>query len=264
MVFIKVCTLASSSSGNCTLVSQGDTHLLIDAGISLRRITASLKALGLTPGDLTGVLVTHEHSDHIGGIRMLVKYHGTQILAPHIVARGLCGCFQELGGSASCFEAGAEFVLGELAVKSFPTPHDTPESVGYRFTDGKSSLVFVTDIGCITRTVLEAALGADMAVIEANHDVVMLKNGAYPSYLKRRILSERGHLSNDDSGSLACRLAGAGTKRILLAHLSKENNTPRLAFDTVGGALGRQGAVVGGDVELETAPADTMSRVYII
>jgi phosphoribosyl 1,2-cyclic phosphodiesterase len=124
--------------------------------------------------------------------------------------------------------------------------------------------VFATDIGCITKTVLEASLGADMAVIEANHDVAMLKNGFYPAYLKRRILSEHGHLSNDDSGSLACRLAGSGTRRIVLAHLSKENNTPRLAFDTVGGALEHKGAVVGGDVELDTAPADNMGRIYII
>jgi phosphoribosyl 1,2-cyclic phosphodiesterase len=170
----------------------------------------------------------------------------------------------EAAPCVTCFEAGTEFVLGEISVTSFLTPHDTPESVGYRFFDGKRSLVFVTDIGCVTRTVLDAVLGADMAVIEANHDLVMLKNGPYPAYLKRRILSEHGHLSNDDSGRLATRLAETGTRRIVLAHLSKENNTPRLAFDTVGGALKSRGAVVGGDVELETAPADTMGRIYIL
>lgn len=264
MVIIKICTLASSSSGNATLVSQGDTHILVDAGISLRRIAASLRALDLTPDDLTGVLITHEHTDHISGIRMLVKHHGTPVLAPMGVAEGLCGCFPELRRGVSCFESGTEFILGEISVTSFLTMHDTPESVGYRLGDGKSSLVFVTDIGCVTQTVLSAALGADMAVIEANHDIVMLKKGPYPAYLKRRILSEHGHLSNDDSGILASKLAGSGTKRIVLAHLSKENNTPRLAFDTVGGVLTKEGAVVGGDVELDTAPADTPGSVYIL
>jgi phosphoribosyl 1,2-cyclic phosphodiesterase len=124
--------------------------------------------------------------------------------------------------------------------------------------------VFVTDIGCVTKTILDAAAGADIAVIEANHDVIMLRNGPYPSYLKRRILSARGHLSNDDSGMLAAKLLETGTRRIILAHLSEENNTPRLAYDTVGGALRKRGAVVGGDVLLETAPADTMSPVYIL
>jgi phosphoribosyl 1,2-cyclic phosphodiesterase len=261
---MKICTLASSSSGNSTLVSHGDTHLLIDAGISLRRITASLRSLGLTPDDLTGVLITHEHTDHIGGVKMLVKYHRTQVFASGGVIDGLCAAIPEARTGISCFEAGTEFVLGEITVRSFLTPHDTPESVGYRFYDGKKTLVFVTDIGSITRTVLDATLGADMAVIEANHDIVMLKNGPYPPYLKRRILSEHGHLSNDDSGRLATRLAETGTRRIVLAHLSKENNTPRLAFETVGGALRKRGAVVGGDVELDTAPADSMGRIYIL
>jgi phosphoribosyl 1,2-cyclic phosphodiesterase len=261
---MKICTLASSSSGNCTLVSQGSTHILIDAGISLRRITASLRHFGISPDELQGVLITHEHSDHISGIKMLVKYHKMPVLAPLGVADALCGILPEARDSVTWFHAGTEFVLGEIAVRSFLTPHDTPESVGYRFDTGQSSLAFVTDIGCVTQTILDAALGTDMAVIEANHDIRMLKCGSYPAYLKRRILSEHGHLSNDDSGRLATRLAASGTRRIVLAHLSKENNTPRLAWDTVGSALKRQGAVVGGDVELETAPADDMGKLYIL
>jgi phosphoribosyl 1,2-cyclic phosphodiesterase len=261
---MKICTLASSSSGNCTLVSQGGTHILIDAGISLRRITTSLKQFGITPDELQGVLITHEHSDHINGIKMLVKYHKMPVFAPLGVAEALCALLPEARDSVTWFHAGTEFVLGEIAVRSFLTPHDTPESVGYRFETEKRSLVYATDIGCVTPTILDAALGADMAVIEANHDIRMLKCGNYPAYLKRRILSERGHLSNDDSGRLACRLIDSGTKRIVLAHLSKENNTPRLAYDTVGGALKRQGAAIGSDIELDTAPADEMGKLYII
>lgn len=261
---MQICTLASSSSGNCTLVSHGSTHLLIDAGISLRRITASLKHFDLSPGDLTGVLITHEHSDHIGGVKMLVKYHRTPVYAPSYVAKALCGMMPDIESCLSNFQAGMDFILGELFVKSFLTPHDTPESVGYRIEAGRSSLVFVTDLGCVTPSVLEAASGSDLAVIEANHDIDMLKNGMYPPYLKRRILSDHGHLSNKDSGKLALTLASRGTKKIVLAHLSKENNTPCLAFDTVGNALRGKGAVIGGDVELETAPADGMSKRYIL
>ena len=263
-VFMKICTLASSSSGNCTLVSQGSTHILIDAGISLRRITASLRQFGISPDELQGVLITHEHSDHISGIKMLVKYHKIPVLAPLGVAEALCGTLPEARDAITWFQAGTEFVLGEIAVRSFLTPHDTPESVGYRFDTDRSSLVFATDTGCVTQTILDAALGAHMAVIEANHDIRMLKCGSYPMYLKRRILSERGHLSNDDSGRLAVRLAASGTRKIVLAHLSRENNTPRLAYDTVGGALQREGAAVGVDIELETAPADCLGRVYIV
>lgn len=261
---MKICTLASSSSGNCTLVSEGNTHILIDAGISLRRITTSLKQLGISPDELTGVLVTHEHSDHISGIKMIVKHHATQVLAPIGVAEALCGIIPEVKGQLSYFQAGADIILGELSITSFLTPHDTPESVGYRVDNGQASLVFVTDIGCVTPAILNAARGTSMAVIEANHDVKMVKGGSYPAYLKRRILSDRGHLSNDDSGQLAITLASAGTRKIVLAHLSRENNTPRLAYDTVGRALDRQGAVVGGDVQLDMAPPNDMSQVYII
>ena len=261
---MKICTLASSSSGNCTLVSHGGTHILIDAGISLRRITAGLGQLGLEVRDLAGILVTHEHSDHISGMKMLVKYHDVSVLAPNGVARALCCSIPGAERCVSYFDAGSDFVLGEISVRSFPTMHDTPESVGYRFDDGQSVVAGVTDIGSVTPVVLDALTGADMAVIEANHDVVMLKNGGYPAYLKRRILSDRGHLWGDDSGRLATTLVESGTKRLVLAHLSRENNTPRLAHDTVRTMLDRQGVRVGKDICLDTAPPDDLGALYIL
>ncbi len=208
--------------------------------------------------------MTHEHTDHINGIKMLVKYHDTKIMAPEGVARALGAVLPEVQSALRCFKAGTSFTLGDLSVQSFITMHDTPESVGYRFEDGRTAFVLATDIGCVTQTVMDAALGSDLAVIEANHDVTMVKNGAYPYFLKRRILSDHGHLSNDDCGRFATALLNAGTRKILLAHLSRENNTPRLAWDTVGGALGRTGADVGKDVVLQTAPADALSDVYIL
>ena len=235
-------TLASSSSGNCTIVSQGNTHLLIDAGISLRRIRDGLRRVGLSPDDLAGVLVTHEHSDHIGGIRMLVKYHRTLLFSSYGAGDGICRAAPEAGPYVNCFEVGASFELGDITVRSFCTPHDAADSVGYRLLAGGKALCYATDLGCVTDEVMDAALGADIAVIEANHDCEMLMLGPYPAHLKRRILSNFGHLSNTDSGSFAARLALSGTRCLQLAHLSRENNTPVLARRAVATRLRASGS----------------------
>lgn len=260
---MKLCTLASSSSGNCALVSHGRTHVLIDAGISLRRITKSLKALEVSPKELTAVLVTHEHTDHISGLRMLTKHHFVPIFAPEKVAQALLRAMPEAEPLIRRILPGAGFELGEMGVTSFRTPHDTPESVGYRLTAAGKTLAFATDCGCLTRELVEGTAGADIAVIEANHDVEMLINGSYPEYLKRRILSQRGHLSNDDCGRLAVILGQGGTRRLVLAHLSRENNTPQAALRTVSDALRRAGAQPG-DVEVGLAPPDDPGALYIL
>ena len=261
---MQVCTLASSSSGNATIVIHEDTKILIDAGISMRRIVKSLAALDIKPEELDAVLVTHEHSDHIGGLVMLTKYFKTPVYAPERVAEALCHINPGISDSVAFFPAGTEFELGCITVKSFPTPHDTPESVGYRLMAGQSVMAFATDLGHVPQEVLEAVIGADLAVIESNHDVELLKKGPYPQYLKRRILAKHGHLSNFDSGTLASKLLQSGTKRIVLAHLSKENNTPRLAYETVGSALCGAGAKLGHDIYLHVAPADDRGECYIV
>jgi len=150
-----------------------------------------------------------------------------------------------------------------MGVTSLRTPHDTPESVGYRLTAAGKTLAFATDCGCLTRELVEGTAGADIAVIEANHDVEMLINGSYPEYLKRRILSQRGHLSNDDCGRLAVILGQGGTRRLVLAHLSRENNTPQAALRTVSDAL-RQAGAQPGDVEVGLAPPDDPGALYIL
>jgi len=257
-------TLASSSSGNCTVVSQGGTHLLIDAGISLRRIREGLRRVGLSPDDLAGVLVTHEHSDHIGGIGMLVKYHRTPLFSSCGAGDGICRAAPGAGPYMNCFEIGAPFELGDITVLSFSTPHDAADSVGYRLTAGGKSLCYATDLGCVTDEVMDAARGADIAIIEANHDREMLRLGPYPPYLKKRILSKYGHLSNSDSGRFAAGLALSGTRCLQLAHLSRENNTPGLARQAVADALGEIGIVAGRDLELDVAPPFTPGRTYVL
>ena len=256
---MNICTFASGSSGNCSLVSSGDTYILVDAGISLRRIKNSLASIGLEPGQLSGVLITHEHSDHISALKMISKYFQLPIFAPCGTAEGLSLSAPEVMQYVTSFTAGDSFAIGSLLVKSFPTPHDTRESVGYRITDGEKSVSFITDLGFVPQCVYDAVVGSDTVVLESNHDLQMLKNGRYPSYLKRRISAEKGHLSNDECARLAAALVRHGTKRIILAHLSAENNTPEKAYDTVCGVLDS-----GHDVELHVAPRSCRGEVFLV
>ena len=259
-----VCTLASSSSGNCAVVSQNDTHILIDAGISLRRIRDGLRRIDLTPDRLECVLVTHEHSDHISGIGMLTKYHKTPVFCSRGASSGICCVYPDAGPFINGFEPCTALNLGSITVTSFRTSHDARDSVGYIFEASGKKLVYATDLGCLTQEVLDAVTGADAAIIEANHDCEMLDNGTYPSFLKKRIRSKSGHLSNDDSAHFAAHLAASGSRKILLAHLSRENNTPERAGNTVSDALRGNGFVIGRDVDLEIAPPFTMSKLYEI
>ncbi len=249
-------TLASSSQGNCTLVCQNDCYILVDAGISLRRITGALKALGLSPEALSAVLVTHAHTDHVAGLPMLIRRFALPVFASQGTAQALRLRCPELGGHLHAFSSGTAFQVENFSVESFPTPHDAPDSVGYRLSDGRRRLAFVTDLGHVTRAVLDGAGGADAVVLEANHDEAMLLNGPYPYPLKRRILGERGHLSNFSSGELAAALARRGAGHIVLAHLSRENNTPERALQATGQALEAAGLFVGRDVNLSIAPKD--------
>lgn len=244
---MKVSVFASGSSGNCLLVDNEDTGLLIDAGISLRRIRTALQQAGHCMQDIGGVLITHEHSDHISGLKMLVKYHQLPVYAPRTVANRLRGLLPEIGDSLREIPVGEPFTVGNLTVLAFHTPHDTDESVGYR-VEGDGIYAHATDMGCVTEEVLRALTGADTVLIESNHDEEMLRYGPYPVHLKRRILSDRGHLSNDNCAKLARTLADSGTRRIILGHLSRENNTPQKAF------IASSAALAGTDAALYCAP----------
>ncbi len=231
-----VAVFASGSTGNCALVSWKDTHILVDAGISLRRIRAALARRRLRPEDLAGVLVTHQHSDHVRGLEMLLKYHPMPVWAPPSAAGTLARTLPGAAGFLRPLEPGRPFPLKDVTVTPFSTMHDTGDSVGYLFR-GDVRLGFCTDTGCVTGEMLRYLSGCDGAVLEANHDVGMLRRGPYPPALQNRILSDRGHLSNEQCGKLACRLAGEGARYIILGHLSRENNRPALALETVGAAL---------------------------
>jgi phosphoribosyl 1,2-cyclic phosphodiesterase len=235
-----ITTLASGSSGNCTLVSADGTHILVDAGISMKRIAAGLGTRGLRPCDIDGVVVTHEHADHVCGLATMTKYHKIPIYAPRTVANYLRRTIAGVDDYLTAIVPGEPFGVGGARLRAFRTPHDAPESVGYRI-EADISFGLCTDLGHVTDEVLDALVGVDAAVIESNHDEEMLRYGPYPYYLKRRILSDNGHLSNENAGQLAVQLAQGGAAHLVLGHLSKENNAPALALQTVSAALAAAG-----------------------
>lgn len=251
---MQVYTLASGSSGNCTLVQTERAAILIDAGISTKRITAALSQLGVLPEQLSGIFITHEHSDHIGGLSTFIKHYDVPIFAPRTVASHLSWSIAGVEDFLTVLVPGEEFALSDFEVVPFHTPHDTPESVGYRVSDGSASFGLCTDLGHVTDEVLTAMRGVDAAVIESNHDLDMLKTGPYPADLKRRILSGTGHLSNEAASQLAVTLGEAGTRQIVLGHLSRQNNRPPLARCCATRALEAAGADLRGDVTLSVAP----------
>jgi len=232
----RICTLYSGSGGNAVLIEAAGNRVLIDAGKSARTLCRALSAVGSDIAMLDAVFITHEHSDHVSALEVLTKkidipVHITEESAKrfdHLPDIPLHRCLVR-------HEPRFSVQVGNLCVRSFCTPHDSRMSVGYRIEfceDGITHAVgLATDIGYVTQEIADALVGCKAVVLESNHDVEMLKNGPYPYDLKKRILSRRGHLSNEDSASFATHLAAHGTRAFLLAHLSEENNTPDLAYD---------------------------------
>lgn len=228
-------TLYSGSKGNCTLVRMGGTTILVDAGRSARYLCARLAACGITPDEIDAVFITHSHNDHTSALATLTKKYGTRVHAAGCVAREIA----HLCAEGTLVEHPLRLCeeIGNITVSSFATSHDTYASVGYRFECDGRVLGVATDLGVVTDEVRRGLCGSCAAVIEANHDVEMLMSGPYPPDLKRRIMSARGHLSNEDCACLADYLASVGASTLLLAHISEANNSPELALAASEGAL---------------------------
>ena len=257
-------TLASGSLGNAALVSCGDTHILLDAGISAKRISAGLAALGLKPRQLSAILLTHGHSDHVSGLRVLTKKAGAPICATRPTLwewykRNRC---DEVKALFQPLEAGEGVQIGALRAQSFPTPHDAAGSVGWSIAGEGSRLVLCTDLGHVTDAVRQAVEGCDLLVCETNHDVDWVRSGPYPYYLKQRILGDCGHLSNEEGAELAAFAVESGTRSIILAHLSQTNNTPLRAYETVAFRLLAMGCDPERDVSLSVAPRDAVGPTW--
>ncbi len=256
---MRLTVFASGSTGNCALVRGGGRAVLLDAGLSARRIGAAVTAAGADPAGLDGIFITHEHSDHISGLPVFLKRFPVPVYAPGTVADALRRSFPGVCPYIRAIEPERPLSLGCMTVTAFPTCHDAAGSVGYRLEADGAVLVTATDTGCVTPDMLRYFAGADTALIEANHDEAMLRAGPYPAYLKRRILSDRGHLSNAECTWLAAVLARQGTGRIVLGHLSKNNNLPSLARRTVCRGLEGTGAELFlapelGCLEVEVSP----------
>ena len=251
---LKAAALASGSSGNCLVVSDGKTHILIDAGVSARRITTGLRALGIEPEEIRGVLITHEHSDHIAGLPVLCRRIGAELYTAEPTAVEICRKAAGLEERFRVFEPGERFAVGDLVVGTFAISHDCACPVGFTVEDGSRKMALCTDLGVVTRGVLDSIRGAGLLVNEFNYDPDMLRTGPYPAMLKERILGRQGHLSNETGGKLAAWAVQQGTGRIVLAHLSKENNTPSVALGAAERAMAGIEAQVGEDVTLTVAP----------
>ena len=261
---LKFTTLASGSSGNAAVISCGDTHILLDAGISARRITTALKELGIEPERLSGILITHDHSDHISGLTVLTKKVKAPIYATYATCRTVADKAPCAGELLREICPGEELELGELTVLPFATSHDTPGSVGYSVSGGGKRLVLCTDLGFVSREVEEAVRGCDLLVCEANHDPDWVMTGPYPYYLKQRVLGDWGHLSNEAGAELALFAARNGAREIILAHLSAENNTPAHALRVVSDCLRRAGVDLDGAVRLSVAPRNELGRTCFV
>ncbi len=257
---MQIQSFASGSGGNCTLVNGGGKYILIDAGISLRRIKSCLALRGLSLCDISAIFLTHEHSDHVCALPMLEKYTDIPMITSGGTARSILAKGKLSGKNIETIEAGETVDIEGLLVKAFSTSHDAAESFGYAFECGTEKAAVVTDLGRVTDEVRRAVFGASVVLLEANHDVDMLRVGPYPWMLQQRILGPNGHLCNEDSGRFAMELAEQGAKHILLAHLSKENNTPRMAYKTVADTL-IGGGIEPGSLKLNVAPADEMSCI---
>lgn len=233
---MRLCSIASGSSGNCIYVGSDCAHVLIDAGISGRRVEAGLNSLELTGRDLDGILITHEHSDHIKGLGVLARKYGIPIYATGgtvdaMVRSGSLGKIPE--GIFREIREDEPFLIKDLVVNPFTIPHDAAQPVGYRLECGEHSVGIATDLGKYNEYIIENLQNLDALLLEANHDIRMLQVGRYPYYLKQRIMGDRGHLSNENAGQLLCRLLHDNLKAVFLGHLSKENNYEELAYETV-------------------------------
>lgn len=233
---MRMMSIASGSSGNCIYVGSGNTHILIDAGISGKRVIEGLRGIGLDISDICAILVTHEHADHIDGLGVLLRKNNVPVYASKGTIQGIRS-YTKLGRleDFTFCEIGADknFKISQLDIRPVRISHDALEPLSYTVADGTHRCGVVTDLGVYDDNIVSNFQNLNAVLLESNHDVHMLEVGAYPYQLKRRILSNKGHLSNEAAGRLLDRLLNPQMKAVFLGHLSHENNYPQLAYETV-------------------------------
>lgn len=262
---IRFCSLSSGSSGNCQYIETDKIKVLVDAGLSGRRIESLLSSIGVSIKDIDCILVTHEHIDHVKGIGVISRKYDIPIYANEktwVCMSNLIGEIQEK--NIKIIQSNESFQLKDLGIHPFSIFHDAADPVGYCFYHKNIKISIMTDTGWVNDNMKKAIEGSNLYVIESNHDLKMLKEGKYPWYLKKRILSTRGHLSNVDAGRVLSEVIKGNKETVLLAHLSKENNIPSLAYETVSKYIKECGLDVNKDVTLDLTYRDKATSVYIL
>ncbi len=256
---VKFVPLASSSKGNSIFIGTPNTKVLVDAGVSCKRLEGLLESIGEKLENIDAIFVTHEHSDHIAGCSVTSRKYDIPIYATtktwkYMLHSPKVGDFKKHNVQVVC--PGEEIFINEIKVKHFNISHDAAEPVGYAFWIGDEKIAVATDLGCVTEEVLENLQGCNKILLESNHDVKMLKEGRYPYSLKKRVFSDYGHLSNENCGKFLVLLNSDSLEEVYLGHLSEENNVPELAFETVVNVLKANGIMVPKDINIKIAPRD--------
>ncbi len=265
-MILQFCPLFSGSSGNALLVRGGDTYILIDSGMSGKQEIEALNSVGVDPSRLSAIVVTHEHSDHIKSVGIMSRKFDLPVYATeptwNMMARSVGNIRKE---NIRPFDVTDELYIGDLCVRPFAIPHDAACPVGYHVFCGGLSIATATDMGHMTPSVFDEIRSADLVLLESNHDPDMLMhNEHYSAALKRRILGNKGHLSNEACAEALVRLCDNGLQRAILGHLSGENNTPELAMNTSVNALCERGAVLGTEINVDMAWRDHPGHVYTL
>lgn len=232
---MKFCSLRSGSSGNATYIGYKDVNILVDAGLSGRTMEKSLENINVNPSDLTAILITHEHNDHIKGAGILSRRYNIPIYANEATWSAMENLLGEIDYNNRCyFKTGEEFNIGDVRIRPFKKSHDAAEPVGFSFFCGRNKATIATDLGYMSKGVAANIMNSDIVLLESNHDLDMLINGSYPWPLKKRILSDHGHLSNKAAGEALKKLIEMKSIGIVyLGHLSQNNNRPEIAYGTV-------------------------------
>lgn len=265
---MRLCSIASGSSGNCIYVGSDNTHLLIDAGISAKRVVQGVEELGIKPEELSGILITHEHSDHIQGLGVFSRKYNIPIYGTEGTLQAIEGC-TTLGeydkNLHRVIHTDEAFSISDLEIMPFKISHDAKQPCAYVVQKEGKRVAVATDMGTYDEYVISHLQNVNGLLLESNHDVNMLQVGTYPYYLKQRILGNYGHLSNENAGRLLCRLLHDGMKGINLGHLSKENNYDRLAYETVNMEITLGDCPYkGSDFPIQVAKRDVISDIIYV
>ncbi len=265
---MRLCSIASGSSGNCIYVGDDQTHLLVDTGISKKRIEEGLSKLEIKGDELEGILITHEHVDHIQGLGVFSRKYEIPIYATPGTIAGI-QAYSRLGampeGLYHVIHSDESFMLGDIRVNPFAISHDANEPSGYRIENEKKSVAVATDLGVYDDYTVEHLSDLNAVVLEANHDIHMLEVGPYPYPLKRRVMGDKGHLSNELSGKLLCDILHDDLQYVVLGHLSKENNYEELAYETVRLEISiGDNPYKGNDIPMMVAKRDQVSDIIAL